>query len=104
MMKKEKCSTMTTQSTDAALRDGIPVDKGVAIGEEWAEKNEVLLRNYWDYFTRYPDMFLDTIAAKDCPIHLFYYQRILLRVMMRFRYVFGTFTRATSKSWIAIIS
>ena len=52
----------------------------------------------------YPDLFLDTIATKNCPIKFYYYQRILLRAMMRYRYFFGTFTRATSKSFLAIMS
>jgi hypothetical protein len=52
----------------------------------------------------YPDLFLDTIATKTCPIKFYYYQRILLRSMMRYRYFFGTFTRATSKSFLAIMS
>nr|DAP98929.1 MAG TPA: Terminase large subunit [Caudoviricetes sp.] len=47
---------------------------------------------------------MDTIRSVNCPIRFYYYQRILLRAMMRFRYFYGTFTRATSKSFLAIIS
>lgn len=47
---------------------------------------------------------MDTIRSVDCPIHFYYYQRVLLRAMMRYRYFFGSFTRATSKSFLAIIS
>ena len=86
------------------LRDGIPVEKGVVITEDFLEKNEKLFQQYSEYFLLYPDLFLDLIATKTCPIKFYYYQRILLRAMMRYRYFFGTFTRATSKSFLAIMS
>ena len=86
------------------LREGIPVEKGVVITQEFLEKNEDLFKQYSQYFMLYPDLFLDTIATKNCPIKFYYYQRILLRAMMRYRYFFGTFTRATSKSFLAIMS
>lgn len=86
------------------LKDGIPVEKGVVITEDSLVRNEELMRQYMGFFMKYPDLFLDTIASKDCPIKLYYYQRVLVRAMMRYRYFFGTFTRATSKSFLAIIT
>ena len=86
------------------MREGIPVEKGVVVTEEFLQKNEELFKQYNQYFMLYPDLFLDTIATKNCPIKFYYYQRILLRAMMRYRYFFGTFTRATSKSFLAIMS
>lgn len=44
------------------------------------------------------------IAPKDSPIHLFFYQRIALRASIRYRYHSLTATRATSKSFIAILA
>lgn len=89
---------------EGTLRDGIPVEKGVVLTEDFLEKNEELMGQYMEYFTLYPDCFLDTIKSKDCPIDLYFYQRVLLRAMMRYRFLFGTFTRATSKSFLAILS
>lgn len=86
------------------MREGIPVDKGVVLSEEFCVQNEKLFQQYADYFMRYPDLFLDTVKSTDCPINLYYYQRIILRAMMRYTKFFGTFTRATSKSFLAIIS
>ena len=100
----------TTPSINASrpimgeMREGIPVEKGVVITEDFLVKNEELFQRYNQYFMLYPDLFLDTIATKTCPIKFYYYQRILLRSMMRYRYFFGTFTRATSKSFLAIMS
>ena len=89
---------------EGTLREGIPVEKGVVLTQEFLEQNEKLIGDYCNYFLRNPDLFLDTIKSKECPIKFFYYQRILLRAMMRYRFFFGTFTRGTSKSFIAILS
>ena len=86
------------------MRDGIPISKGVVLTEKYLEEHEQLFQDYSRYFMLYPDLFLDTIRSVNCPIRFYYYQRILLRAMMRFRYFYGTFTRATSKSFLAIIS
>lgn len=105
--------SLTTPSTnplnqfrinEGTLREGIPVEKGVVLTQEFLEQNEKLIGDYCNYFLRNPDLFLDTIKSKECPINFFYYQRILLRAMMRYRFFFGTFTRGTSKSFIAILS
>ena len=47
---------------------------------------------------------MDLTKSKDCHIEFYPYQRVVLRAMMRYRYFYGTFTRATSKSFLAIIS
>lgn len=86
------------------MRDGIPISKGAVLTEKYLEEHEQLFQDYSRYFMLYPDLFLDTIRSVNCPIRFYYYQRILLRAMMRFRYFYGTFTRATSKSFLAIIS
>lgn len=96
--------TEVSRPIQGEMREGIPVEKGVVVTEEFLQKNEELFKQYNQYFMLYPDLFLDTIATKNCPIKFYYYQRILLRAMMRYRYFFGTFTRATSKSFLAIMS
>jgi len=47
-----------------------------------------------------PDKFLDFISTPDSKIQLYYYQRVYLRIMMRYRKVFLTATRGTSKSYL----
>lgn len=86
------------------LRDGIPVEKGVVLDERWVEQHEDLIQYYCEKWRLYPDLFLDMISSRDCPIKLMYYQRVMLRACARYRYFFGSFTRATSKSFIAILS
>ena len=87
----------------AELRDGIAVQKGVVITKDFLEDNAELIAKWNNYFLLYPDQFLEITKSKNCPINLFYYQRIYLRAAMRYRYHFGTFTRGTSKSFLAIL-
>ena len=96
--------TNTSRPIAGGEKFGTPIEKGVVLTEDFLEKNEELFQKYSQYFMLYPDLFLDMIASKECPIKFYYYQRILLRAMMRFRFFFGTFTRATSKSFLAIMS
>ena len=56
------------------------------------------------YFRYKPDRFLDFISAPNSKIRLYFYQRIYLRIMMRYRKVFITATRGTSKSYLQNLS
>lgn len=57
-------------------------------------------REYCSYFRWYPDKFIDFIQPENPRITLYVYQRIYLRIMMRYRKVFLTATRGTSKSFL----
>jgi len=54
-------------------------------------------------FLVYPDIFVDLIK-KEKDFDLFFFQRILLRVMSRHRQSYHTFTRGLSKSFLAFLS
>ncbi len=62
------------------------------------------IRQYLSFFRSYPDIFIDIISQEDCPIKLFFYQRLFLRVVFRYKYVYITFTRAFSKSFLSILA
>ena len=57
-----------------------------------------------DVFLAYPDIFVDLLSPKDSEFSLFFVQRIVLRVMARYRQSYSTFTRAFSKSFLAFLS
>lgn len=52
------------------------------------------------YFRYYPDRFVDFIKPEDCRIDLYFYQRVYLRIMMRYQKVYITATRGTTKSFL----
>ena len=91
---------------EVALRDGIPIEKGIVLTREYLDNNQELFTNYLNFWIKYPDLFLDAIQDSTDAInfHLKPFQRIALRASMRYRYHFWTATRATSKSFTAYLS
>jgi len=47
--------------TEAIMRDGIPVEKGVVLTREYLDENQDLFTRYLDLWIRYPDLLLDMI-------------------------------------------
>jgi len=54
-------------------------------------------------FLVYPDIFVDLIKKEE-DFNLFFFQRLLLRIMSRHRQSYHTFTRGLSKSFLAFLS
>lgn len=84
-------------------RDGIEIEKGVILNEDFMKKHFTEIGDMLSIFTAYPDIFLDFITPVDSEFTLFFYQRITLRAVMRFKDVYITAPRAFSKSFITIL-
>lgn len=71
-------------------------------------KSEILenieeYRKAISFYRAYPDMLVDMYikaSGEECTFQLFAYQRVLLRAMARYKEVFLTFSRGTSKSFL----
>ena len=89
-----------------AMRDNIPIEKGVVLTREYLDANQELFTKYLNFWIKYPDLWLDAIQdSTDAKhFHLMPFQRVELRAAMRYRYTFWTATRATSKSFTAYLS
>ena len=85
-------------------RDGTIIEKGVILNENYLEENKEKIGSVMSIFSAYPDVYLDVIKPQDSSFTLFFYQRITLRAIMRFKDVFGTAPRAFSKSFITILA
>lgn len=79
---------MTTQKTDFEKRKDFNL-------KSW--------REYLSLFRSYPDLFIDFILPQDSKFKLLMYQRIMLRIMFRYRKVYMTYTRGTAKSFTEIL-
>lgn len=90
--------------TNQLKRDGIVLEKGIVLTEDYLIKHESFLQKQLDLFTVYPDLYLELIKPVDSEFHLFPYQIILLRSMMRYNQIFVTATRAASKSFIVTLT
>lgn len=86
------------------FRDGIELEKGTVITEEWLGRNEELLYDSWCIYAAYPDIYLDLIRPKDSNFNLFPYQRVFLRACMRYTTIYITAARATSKTFLSILA
>ena len=79
-------------------------NKKVGLSEERIKAQIPVLREYIAYWREYPDMFVDFLCGLNPEnFHLFFYQRLFLRAVMRHRYAYATFPRAYSKSFLSIL-
>ena len=73
------------------------------VSEERLRENIDEIRSKISFYREYPDIFVDDIKGPDCGFSFRFTQRIFLRSIMRHRYVYCTFTRGFSKSFLAIM-
>ena len=85
-------------------REGTIIDKGIALNEVYLQDNKEEIGNVMSIFSAYPDLYLDLIKPQDSSFTLFFYQRITLRALMRFKDIYVTAPRAFSKSFITILA
>lgn len=83
--------------------------KKIGLSEERLEPLKPALRNYIAYWREYPDMFVDFLQTgrngeiPENGLHFFFYQRVFLRISMRYKYVYAVFPRAYSKSFLSVL-
>ena len=85
-------------------REGTIIEKGVILNEDYLMNNKEKIGDVMSIFSAYPDVYLDLIKPQDSSFTLFFYQRITLRGLMRFKDIFVTAPRAFSKSFITILA
>ena len=82
--------------------------KKIGMSEERIEQIKPVLRDYVAFWREYPDLFVDFMQTggdpeKKLTFKLFYYQRVFLRIAMRYKYVYAVFPRAYSKSFLSVL-
>lgn len=85
-------------------REGTIIDKGVILNEGYLQDHLGDIGDAMSIFSAYPDLYLDLIKPQDSSFTLFFYQRITLRALMRFKDIYVTAPRAFSKSFITILA
>ena len=100
---EKKSEIMGTENIARGYKNGIEIEKGVVATEDYLRKNFDKIGEMLSIFTAYPDIFLDFITPEDSNFQLFFYQRITLRAIMRYRDIYVTAPRAFSKSFITIL-
>ena len=88
---------------ERGYRNGIEIEKGVVLNEKYMRDHFDEIGQMLTTFSAYPDILLDLMTPHDSNFRLFFYQRITLRAIMRYRDVYITAPRAFSKSFITIL-
>ena len=101
---KPPVEKLIDQNIKVGEREGTTIDKGVILNEYYLEENKANIGDAMSIFTAYPDVYLDLIKPQDSSFTLFFYQRITLRALMRFKDIYVTAPRAFSKSFITILA
>ena len=82
--------------------------KKIGISEERLTAIIPIARQYIAFWREYPDLFVDFLQTGGDPtrkkdLNFYFYQRVFLRVSMRYRYVYMVFPRAYSKSFLSVL-
>ena len=73
------------------------------LSEERLKAQLLHLRNMTAFFREYPDLLVDYMKGPDSTFQFYFYQRVFIRIVMRHRYVYATFPRAYSKSFLSMM-
>lgn len=103
-MKLINTSSDSFNNIKLEQKDGVVIEKGVALSETYLESIQPNLEDIVSIFTAYPDIYLDIITPENEEISLFFYQRIILRALMRYKEIYWTACRATSKTFLSILA
>ena len=97
--------TQTTDSNGVTkyFRDGIELEKGVVLTQERIENHRKIYEKVMQFFSAYPDLYIDMITPSDSEMTLFFYQRIFLRALMRYKQIAIIAPRAFSKTFISVL-
>ena len=84
--------------------------KKIGISEERINAVMPIIRKYTAFWREYPDLFVDFLVRgtrteqKEGEFKFFFYQRVFLRCVMRYQYVYAVFPRAYSKSFLSVMA
>jgi hypothetical protein len=78
--------------------------KKIGVSEERIRAVLPQIRQYIAFWREYPDLFVDFMAGPDSTFHLFFYQRVFLRAAVRHKYMYATYPRAYSKSFLSVLA
>ena len=84
--------------------------KKIGLSPERVEAVVPIVRQYIAFWREYPDLFIDFLVRgtreepKDGEFQFYFYQRVFLRSVMRYQYVYAVFPRAYSKSFLSVMA
>ena len=82
----------------------------IGISEERINAVMPAIRQYVAFWREYPDLFVDFMVrgqkteVQEREFKFYFYQRVFLRSVMRYQYVYAVFPRAYSKSFLSVMA
>lgn len=82
----------------------------IGISEERINAVMPVIRQYVAFWREYPDLFVDFMVRgqkteiQEREFKFYFYQRVFLRSVMRYQYVYAVFPRAYSKSFLSVMA
>ena len=82
----------------------------IGLSPERVEAVMPTIRQYAAFWREYPDLFIDFMVRgtrtepKEGEFQFYFYQRVFLRSVTRFQYVYAVFPRAYSKSFLTVMA
>lgn len=82
----------------------------IGLSPERVEAVMPTIRKYIAFWREYPDLFVDFMVrgtsteVKEEEFVFYFYQRVFLRCVMRYQYVYAVFPRAYSKSFLTVMA
>ena len=73
LLLKKKNDLMDSNMIQRGSREGIEIEKGIVLNEDYLERNMENIGDVMSIFTAYPDVFLDFITPEDSNFQLFFY-------------------------------
>ena len=84
--------------------------KKIGLSEERVNAILPTVSKYIAFWREYPDLFVDFMVrgtstdTKEGEFKFYFYQRVFLRTVMRYQYVYAVFPRAYSKSFLTVMA
>lgn len=84
----------------------MPKTKKVEIDKNKVKKNLDQYQKIIAYWRKYPDKFIDYLCSlnPENSFKFYFFQRMYLRIVMRYKTVYAVFSRGFSKSFLAVMS
>ena len=82
----------------------------IGLSEERVRATIPEMRKYVAFWREYPDLFVDFLVRgtrteeREGEFKFYFYQRVFLRTVMRYQYVYAVFPRAYSKSFLTVMA
>lgn len=101
-----QCLQLENYQMSDSLLKALNIEKSsqkIGMSEERIKDILPIFLEYISFWREYPDIFIDMMLPEGSTFNLFYYQRLFLRAAIRHKYCYGTFPRAFSKSFLAVL-